>query len=329
MAAEQFQFLYEGEFARSQAEDAKDFSKYVAGKHRPPPYQDGKYLTGPLHLEMKAGRASVEQPARYQANDVEGNVWRAMANRATVPQGQTGTDGEGKKEAFAQIRAALPTGEGCQHQDFDKQLLSLILSLRDRGLAAFPQWAAKPPWRPPELGTVGLAQRLVNHYYEYELSWALTQRPDNATGEPPAEDLTWFIPYLHAPIHVTFLRALDKLPIGQWLTQREFLRQSKILDGHDAKYQPWWKLDCPRTYYGLQILFRRIAMSTWLPNITQDEIANMADESLEMFNQAFPQFPAPIPDLLDVATNTHSGEVQAIIDRTARQLRRPPVPRTR
>lgn len=327
MATEQFQFLYEGDFERSQLEDAMDFSNFVAGNYRCPPYQNGNFITGSLHLEMKTGRTAVELPARYQPNDVEGNVWRAMANRATIPQGHNGTDEDGKKAIYTKIRSALPKGEGCLHQDFDQQILSLILSLREQGLAAFPQWSAKPPWRPPELGTIGLAQRVINLYFGYELAWTLSGRPDNASGEPPAEDMTWFTPYLHAPLHVAFLRSLEKLPLGQWLTQREFLRQGKILDGSDAKYHPWWKLDCLRTYYGHQILFRRVAMSTWLPNISQDEIANMAEESLDMFNQSFPQYPPAIPDLLEVATNTHSGEVQAIIDRTARQLRRSPVSR--
>ena len=192
--------------------------------------------------------------------------------------------------------------------------------MRDQGLSYFPYWASKPPWRPPELGTIGLAQRLVNLFFEYEQAWTLTLRPATATQDLPSQDLYALFPHLHATLHVAFIKALEALPLGRWLTKNGYMRTGKFLNNSDGKFHSWWQTDCIRTYYGIQILLHRVAMTTWLPHITQDDISAMAQNAKAMFKESFPSNRMYCLDWLDLATDTSNEDLQNAINRTLKTL---------
>lgn len=321
MTPQDCSFLYEGDLAQSLLNDCRDFARYVAGKFTPAPPRLTNHLSSALHVEMKLSKPKVELPNRYVPNDLEYNTWKAMANRTTHMPDDENDLNEAQAEIFDRIRNALPSTDNCDAHDFDRNLLFLLTKLRDQGLSYFPNWASKPPWRPPELGTIGLAQRLVNLFYEYEQAWTLTIRPATATQELPSQDLYALFPHLHATLHVAFIKALETLPIGRWLTKSGYMRTGKFLNNSDGKFHSWWQTDCLRTYYGIQILLRRMAMSTWLPHITHDDITAMAQNAKAMFKENFPSNRMYCLDWLELATDTSNEDLQNAIDRTLKTLR--------
>jgi hypothetical protein len=204
MTPEDCQFLYDGDFYQSMLYDAWDFSRYVAGKYRSRPARLTNKLTSALHLELKLGRANMELPTRYIPNDAEHNVWQAMSNRTTlIPEAEKDLSAE-KEDIFTQLRESPSIPEGYEAKDYDLNHLQLLVDLKSTGLAYYPNWASKPPWRPPELGTVGLSQRLTNMYYEYQLCWDLTKRPLALQAQSPREDLRNWLPFMHAPSTLPF-----------------------------------------------------------------------------------------------------------------------------
>ena len=320
MTPEDCQFLYQGEFAQSMQYDAWEFTRFVAGKHRARPSRLTQYLASGLHLEMKLGRANIGLPSRYLPNNVEHNVWLAMSNRTTlIPVAEKDLSGE-KDNIFAQLRESPSIPQGYEAQDYDLNHLKLLIDLKKKGLAYFPNWASKPPWRPPELGTIGLCQRLANMFYEYEFCWDMTQRPAVVASPPPKEDLRNWLPFLHAPLHISFLGVLEKLPIGLWLIQKEYLRKEKLRDTLEDKFVTWWKMDSLRTYYGIQLLFRRIAMNTWLPEITDKAIEAVITKAKSAFEETFSETRNKKHDWLDLAADFQNEELQLIISRTLKTI---------
>ena len=100
----------------------------------------------------------MELPTRYIPYDAEHNVWRAMSNRTTlIPEAEKDLSVE-KDSIFAQLCESPSIPEGYEAKDYDLNHLQLLVDLKSKGLAYYPNWASKPPWRPPELGTVGLSQ---------------------------------------------------------------------------------------------------------------------------------------------------------------------------
>jgi hypothetical protein len=61
------------------------------------------------------------------------------------------------------------------------------------------------------------------------------------------------------------LDALKQFELGRWLKRTSLLRSadSTLRQSSDGHFRPWSKLDCLRTYYGLQLMLRKIAMNTW------------------------------------------------------------------
>lgn len=125
-------------------------------------------------------------------------------------------------------------------------------------------------------------------YYEYQLCWDLTKRPEALKAKSPREDLRNWLPFLHAPLHVSFLGKLELLPLGLWLTQKEYLRKGKIRDGLEDKFFTWWKMDSLRTYYGIQLMLRRMAMNTWPSEISEKALQNDLVLAKDAFEENFP-----------------------------------------
>jgi hypothetical protein len=130
-----------------------------------------------------------------------------------------------------------------------------------------------PGQKPPELGTVGLVQKLINIYVKYEFCWQIVGKwqanphPGCFAPYAPAISPQDFLCALHAPIDRRVINEVLRLPIGQYLIRAHgLLRSGLIRQSSDNSFQPWSKIDCLRTYYGFQLVFRRLAMATW-PNV--------------------------------------------------------------
>ena len=254
------------QFPPSLIPDAQRFAQYVGGaalgqKGIPAP---ARVLTSALHLEMK-----LWEPTEFHwyPNNVELNSWGVMANRTTASNNvYRRFSVEEKAKLFGEIRLNSRRSN-CALIEFDGWALESILNLRSTGLQRANMLA---PWNPtpPELGTVGLAQKLINIFVKYELCWQVSgQWVNNAFvpyNNPRLPELPQYLCALHAPIDRILLKKLLTLPMGEWLKKQKLIRGAgTIKQSCDGEFRPWSKLDCLRTYYGLQLILRKVAMQTW------------------------------------------------------------------
>ena len=254
------------QFPPSLIPDAQRFAQYVGGAALgqngiPAP---ARVLTSALHLEMK-----LWEPTEFHwyPNNVELNSWGVMANRTTASNNvYRRFSVEEKAKLFREIRLNSRRSN-CALIEFDGWALESILNLRSTGLQRANMLA---PWNPtpPELGTVGLAQKLINIFVKYELCWQVSgQWVNNAFvpyNNPRLPTLPQYLCALHAPIDRILLKKLLTLPMGEWLKKQKLIRGAgTIKQSCDGEFRPWSKLDCLRTYYGLQLILRKVAMQTW------------------------------------------------------------------
>ena len=153
--------------------------------------------------------------------------------------------------------------------EFDGWALGKISDLRLRGLKnAHLQERWDGNNKPPELGTVGLAQKLLNIIVKYELVWQVAGTMQHRGLQPydmsNLPTLAGFVCALHAVIDSKFLKCIYSLPVGVWLKEKGFVkRDGKLVQALDGSSKSWSQLDCLRTYYGLQLVLRRLVMQTW------------------------------------------------------------------
>jgi hypothetical protein len=268
--------------------DAKRFAQYVGGV-APDDIElmkPASVLTSALHCEMRLWPISKRMALNlYQKNDSAGNAWRAMQHRVTATQSifpqflLTA-----KCEIFSSI-AKMPTPlPRCSLLQFDDWHLSNLVSLRNAGLAnaGIQAWIRHGDNKPPELGTVGLAQKLINVFLKYELCWQVAGQCRNGDMEAyqprRIPQLPQYLCVLHAPIDRILLQQIVKLPLGKWLNGKGFLNNNgSLIQSSGGAARPWSKLDCLRTYYGLQLMLRKIAMHTWPKGCACD---NSADDAI-------------------------------------------------
>ena len=120
---------------------------------------------------------------------------------------------------------------------------------------------------PSQLATYGLAQKALNIYVKHIHCWDIAGQFDGKAGHhipyhvPP---LTFdFICALHAPIDRNMIEALIRLPLGKFLIKRGLIDRPAQLVQSNGTANPWSKLDCLRTYYGFELILRRLAMHSW------------------------------------------------------------------
>jgi hypothetical protein len=256
------------EFPSSLLPDARRFAQYVGGRPLKE-LEDMKpvsILTSALHHEMK-----LWEPTEFHwyPNNVELNSWGVMANRTTASRNvYPRFSVEEKARLFGEIRLNSRRSN-CALIEFDGWALESILNLRSTGLLHADMQA---PWNPtpPELGTVGLTQKLINIFVKYELCWQVAGQWVNNQfvpyDNPRLPKLPQYLCALHAPIDSILLKKLLTLPLGEWLKKKKLIRGAgTIKQSCDGEFHPWSKLDCLRTYYGLQLILRKIAMQTWQP----------------------------------------------------------------
>ncbi len=271
-------------FPPSLIPDAERFSRYVGGERLEQigdPAKSG-VLTSALHLEMKLWKPITFRRPLLE-NDIESNSWLVMRRRTTAANEVFQRFDAGEKRPIFSLFKLDARRSNCGLIPFDEWVLEMILSLRNQGLAH----ADLPhPWnpvvhkQPPELATVGLAQKLINIFLKYELCWQVAGRWENegfvVYAQHRIPNLQHYLCALHAPIDRIVLEgAREKgqektdfgllgTPLGRWLLNSEMIKSNGDLkQSSDGTFRPWSKLDCLRTYYGLQLMLRRVAMNTW------------------------------------------------------------------
>jgi len=172
---------------------------------------------------------------------------------------------------------------------FDSWLLNKIMELRKQGLdpARNPD-SARSGLSVSALASVGRAQKLINIYLKYEFCWQIAGQFINhnfvvpyRAQIPALKDL---ICALHAPIDRILINEFLNLPVGNYLKSKGLLRSGEIRQSMDGAFRPWSKLECLRTYYGFQLLFRRIAMATWPQGF---DCSNSLSVCAQMFDAEF------------------------------------------
>ena len=253
--------------------DAERFSKYAGGATLVDigTIAPLTVITSALHLEMKLWDTKKSLPQKYRKNDAKHNSWAAMSNRTTAPGKKFSRFSEDAKRHIYSDVSIKTTSAACHLIDFDTWLLTIISNLRQRGLANanIQVWAPHGKNKPPELGTYGLAQKLLNVFLKHELCWHVAGRwvgyPQFVLYAPSrSPDLPQYLCALHAPIDRVVLKALTALPLGLGSDGKKLLKYNgDVKQSSDGNFRPWSQLNCLRTYYGLQLMLRRIAMNTW------------------------------------------------------------------
>lgn len=248
--------------------DAKRFSKYAGGATLVDigTIAPLTVLTSALHLEMKLWNTGESLPhPPYRINGAEHNSWLAMRARGR------NTFSEDEKEIiFAGINPGTPAPKQCVLTTYDGWLLATVLGLRTQGMQPVREAELHPaPHHPAALSTVGRCQKLLNVFLKHELCWHVAGRwvgyPQFVLYAPPrSPDLPQYLCALHAPIDRVVLKALTALPLGLGSEGKNLLKNNgDVKQSSDGNFHPWSQLNCLRTYYGLQLMLRRIAMNTW------------------------------------------------------------------
>ena len=248
--------------------DAERFSKYAGGATLVDigAIAPLTVLTSALHLEMKLWNTEEPLPhPPYRINDAEHNSWLAMRARGrnTFSQAEKGI-------IFAGLNPGSPAPKQCVLTAYDGWLLTTILGLRTQGMQPVREADLPPaPRQPSTLSTVGRCQKLLNVFLKHELCWHVAGRwvgyPQFVLYAPPrSPDLPQYLCALHAPIDRFVLQALTALPLGLGRRGKNLLKNNgDVKQSSDGNFRPWSQLNCLRTYYGLQLMLRRIAMHTW------------------------------------------------------------------
>jgi hypothetical protein len=318
-------------FPDSLIPDAELFALYVGGVDNdelgnPEPT---RILTSALHLEMK-----LWQPTEFDwyPNDAQRNAWGVMSNRTTAPEHEHPRFVQRQQcQVFSSID--LPeNSKNCCFEAFDSWLLSKLVELRNAGLAnaGLEAWNGGPLNRPPELGTFGLAQKLINIFLKYEICWQVAGQWVGgewvAYNDPALRHLPRYLCALHAPLDRILLDALKQFELGRWLKRTSFLRSadSTLRQSSDGHFRPWSKLDCLRTYYGLQLMLRKVAMTTWASGCACAPSSKEAIQACaDWFNKNYgANHPCrqDQPDWIQAACDLPEGVIQT----TVNQLINPP-----
>ena len=275
--------------------DAERFAKYVGGAPLAAlgnPDAVGIF-TSALHLEMQ-----LWEPTKFTwyINDSQRNAWGVMSNRTTSPASVFPRFVQrGQCLVFSSF-ALPPCADDCCLLVFDAWLLSKLVELRNEGLAhaGLVVWEADHHIKPPELGTFGLAQKLINIFLKYEVCWQAVGQWVNGQMvpyQPPViPNLPSYLCALHAPIDRILLDALGSLALGKWLKKNKLINlvTCQLKQSSNGSLRPWSKLDCLRTYYGLQLMLRKVAMRTWPPGCACAESTNAAiQKCADWFNRTY------------------------------------------
>ena len=300
--------------------DAERFARYVGGATLATigTIAPLTVITSALHLEMKLWNTGNQLPRQYLQNGAEHNSWIAMRARGrnTFSQAEKGI-------IFAGLNPGTPAPKQCVLTAYDDWLLTTILGLRTQGRNPGRNPELRTGYAPSTLSTVGSCQKLLNVFLKYELCWQVAGQWVGGGffryAPPRSPNLSQYLCALHAPIDSFLLKAIVTLPLGSHLVAKGLLRER---DGYlrqsiNSAFRPWSKLDCLRTYYGLQLMLRRIAMNTWPQScVCNGSAADAIGRCDDWFNETYGGPECKGPDWVSEAFNLPN----VVIENTIRKL---------
>jgi hypothetical protein len=275
-----------GPFAAQFKADAQRFSAYVGGAPKLPLGAVGPELVSALHVDLKLwqpGPNQVPLGHPYRINDAFGNAWKT-ARPQLSPNPFKGHPAD---RAFIDsvVLTLPPPPSGCVLSVFDQWILGTIMAIRNRSLKLV---GGKAPAKPYALSTVGMAQKILNVYLKYQACWHMGGQWDQATGQfvnhPASARVAPFLCALHSPIDSRLLNALLGSPIGQKLVALGLMNKRGYLRQANGVFTSWSNLDCLKTYFGFQMMLRKIAMRTWPPGCACQSAANHGNNSAAASN---------------------------------------------
>ena len=251
-------------FPPSLVTDAERFSLYVGAGNPVTPSVQATVLTSALHLEMKLWPPFGRLPhPPHNANHARNNSWTAMR----LPYGINTFTRTERAVIFHGLNPLRGSRSCCLEED-DAWLMHQIIQQRKDGIQPHRNPVLSIAGNPTTLASLGRSQKLVNVFVKYELCCQVSGQwlagAFNPGDLPWMPDLPQFLCALHAPIDSIVLRAIERLPLGSWLKKQTFQHANgNLWQSSTGTFVPWSKLDSLRTYYGLQLILRRIAMQTW------------------------------------------------------------------
>ena len=313
-------------FLESIQHDATRFSHFVGGAAvgiQGPAFS--KYLTSALHLEMKLWKTT-KLSQKYLKNHARHNSWQTMQQRSPNTFG-----GQGYDHLFDKIDHGFPSRNSCAILDYDYWVLKTINELNLKGKEATFAILPSKTNTPTTLASIGHAQKVLNIYVKYHFCWQRVGKSNGIKLVPPhcfPINPNGFMCALHAPIDAIMLSEFIKLPLGADLKSKKLVNQSNptkkqsnptpyIKQSLDGQLRPWSKLHCLRTYYGFQLIFRRVAMRTWQNGCGCSDAQNLTNRCAEMFEKEFPkEIECQGPDWIQAACDLPDE----VIDATLKQL---------
>ena len=275
-----------GPFAAQFKADAQRFSAYVGGAPNLPPGAVGTELVSALHVDLKLWQPGSNQlplGRLYRINDAFGNAWKVARPQRTrdLFKGHSTARQRVENAVFA---LPQPPG-GCVLSVFDQWILDTIIQIRALALSLAGGTA---PARPYASSTVGMAQKILNVFLKYQACWHVGGRWDQGKGQfvnnPASATVAPFLCALHCPIDSMLLKALLGGPIGQELVHLGLMNKRGYLRQANGVFTSWSNLDCLKTYFGFQLILRRIAMRTWPPGCACQSVANHGNNSAAASN---------------------------------------------
>ena len=224
----------------------------------------------------------------------------------------------------------------CVLLEYDKWMLDTILFLRASGIGCSKSIGQHKTFKPTTLATVGLAQKLLNIYVKYLFCWGLTGRfivlpipgsftPSGPSNSSPLYSLLHSTCAPHSPIDRILIKELKQLPLGRHMIKIGLLHAyDQKLHETAGGYWPWSKLDCLRTYYGFQLIFRRLAINTWPPDCDRNCFGHgsgsipLIETCAKNFNEWFPdEKHGEGPDWIQAALDIPEDVIANTVDQIA------------
>jgi len=256
-----------GFFHSSLLTDTEVFSRWVAGQWPLIAVARTPHLTSALHVDLKLWQSAKPLPRKFILNDVRGNAWQVARPQLTRDPFRIAV--AAKNQIWNSIHAGPPkAAPACAMLVFDQWLLRKIEAIRASALGMPGAYGLAGINRPSMLTTVGMCQKLINISTKYHVCWHVAGQfnhgAPNAAPYPNSAFIAPFICAYHSPIDSILINALRPLSLGRyWVTNGLLDRTRAKLRDSTGAFRPWSKLDCLRTYYGFQLMLRRIAMATW------------------------------------------------------------------
>jgi hypothetical protein len=256
-----------GFFQASLLTDNEVFSRWVARQWPLIPVNRTSHLTSALHIDLKLWHSATPLARIFIENDARGNAWKVARPQSAKDPFTLAPNA--KNQIWNSITSVLPhAAAACAMFVYDEWILKKIMGIRASALAVPHAHGLVGNNTPSMLTTVGMSQKLINIFIKYHVCWhavgQFNQGAANAAPYPTSGFVAPFICAYHSPIDRILINNLKPLSIGkEWIKRGLLDRADARLKDSTGTFRPWSKMDCLRTYYGFQLMLRKVAMVTW------------------------------------------------------------------